>query len=113
MSKYCTKEANGVVDNKIVLDPEDDAAYVNYPNGQMPSQEQLEELIANCTWEWSQLNGMNGLLVTGPNGNTMFLPAAGYRLQTNTYNAGTECNYWLNSIQELTPLNARKIHATS
>ena len=113
MSKYCTKEANGVVDNKIVLDPEDDAAYVNYPNGQMPSQEQLDELIANCTWEWSQLNGMNGLLVTGPNGNTMFLPAAGYRMQSNTYNAGTQCNYWLNSIQEIAPLNAWKIYATS
>ena len=113
MSKYCTKEANGVVDNKIVLDPEDDAACVNYPDGQMPSQEQIEELIANCTWEWSQLNGMSGLLVTGPNGNTMFLPAAGYRLQSTVYNAGTQCNYWLNSIQEVAPLNAWKIYATS
>ena len=113
MSKYCTKEANGVVDNKIVLDPEDDAACVNYPNGQMPSQEQLEELIANCTWEWSQLNGVDGLLVTGPNGNTMFLPAAGYRMQSSVYNAGTQCNYWLNSIQEIAPLNAWKIYATS
>ena len=113
MSKYCTKEAYGVVDNKIVLDPEDDAAFVNYPNGQMPSQEQFEELIANCTWEWSQLNGMNGLLVTGPNGNTMFLPAAGYRSQNNIFSAGTEFNYWTNSIQEVAPLNAWKAYATS
>ena len=113
MSKYCTKEANGVVDNKIVLDPEDDAACVNYPDGQMPSQEQLNELLQNCTWQWSELNGVAGLLVTGPNGNTMFLPAAGYRLQGTTYDVGTECNYWLNSIQEISPLNAWKIYATS
>ena len=113
MSKYCTKEANGVVDNKIVLDPEDDAACVNYPDGQMPSQEQLNELLQNCTWQWSELNGVAGLLVTGPNGNTMFLPAAGYRLQSTTYDIGTQCNYWLNSIQEIAPLNAWKIYATS
>ena len=113
LSKYCTKENNGIVDNKTVLDPEDDAARVNYPNGQTPSMEQFNELKENCTWAWSELNGVVGLLVTGTNGNTMFLPAAGYRLQSKAYSTGVQCNYWLNSIVEAAPLNGYKMYATS
>ena len=45
----------------------------------IPSKNQIKELINNCLWKWTQLNGVKGYLVTGPNGNTMFLPAAGYR----------------------------------
>lgn len=44
-----------------------------------PTSEQLEELIENCTIEWTQQNGVNGFRATGPNGNSIFLPAAGYR----------------------------------
>lgn len=113
LSKYNTKEANGTVDGKTVLDPEDDAARANYPNGQMPSKEQLEELIANCTWTWTQVNGVNGQLVAGPNGNTMFLPATGYRLQGKLYSAGTHGSYWLNSILAIVPLNGEKMYVAS
>lgn len=42
-----------------------------------PSIEQIEELIKHCTQEWTSLNGVNGIRVTGPNGNSIFLPAAG------------------------------------
>ena len=81
MTKYCTKSSygyNGFVDNKTELDPEDDAAYVNWgPSWRMPTSEQLQEMVDNCTWTWTTQNGVDGQLVTGPNGNTMFLPAAG------------------------------------
>ncbi len=82
-TKYCTfspEGLDGFVDNKTELDPSDDAAYVNWgPSWRMPTTEQQRELYENCSRQWTQRNGVNGLLVTGPNGNTMFLPAAGGR----------------------------------
>ena len=75
MTKYCSNSSFGVVDNKTELDPEDDAAYVNWgPSWRMPTHEQLQELAENCTWEWLG----NGCEFTGPNGNTLYLPGAGY-----------------------------------
>ena len=80
MTKYCSNSSFGIVDNKIELDPEDDAAYVNWgPSWRMPTHEQLQELVENCTWEWTVYSGVSGCLFTGSNGNTMFLPGAGYR----------------------------------
>ena len=45
----------------------------------MPTKEQMEELVEHCKWEWTQVNGVNGAKVIGPNGSCIFLPAAGYR----------------------------------
>ena len=67
------------VDNKFELDPEDDAAYVKWGNQwRMPSLEQIEELAYKCSWTWTILNGVGGCKVIGPNGNSIFLPAAGF-----------------------------------
>ena len=81
LTKYCNDSTygyNGFVDNKVELDPEDDAAYVNWgPSWRMPTLNQTQELWQDCTWQWTQVNGVNGRLVTGPNGNTLFMPAAG------------------------------------
>jgi len=46
---------------------------------QMPSSDQINELIENCRYEWTQVNGVNGGRFTGPNGMSIFLPATGYR----------------------------------
>ena len=80
LTKYCTSSEYGTVDNKIVLDLEDDAAHVNWGGDwRMPTQEELEELYNNCTWEWTTQNGVNGRKVTSRiNGNSIFLPAAGF-----------------------------------
>ena len=82
---------NFIGDGLTELLPEDDAATVNWGSGwQMPSKAQQDELRREyCTREWSQLNGVNGTLVTGPNGNSIFLPAAGYRYDTDLYDAGS------------------------
>ena len=99
ISKYNTKSQYGDVDNLIELELEDDAAYVNRgPEWRMPSKEQIDELIANCTWEWTELNGVKGQLITGPNGNTMFLPAAGYHLEGDLSGFGTNGSYWTRSL---------------
>ena len=45
----------------------------------MPTERQLRELVDNCEWQWTEQNGISGMKVTGPNGKSIFLPAAGYR----------------------------------
>lgn len=108
-TKYCTSSSrgyNGFVDNKTELDPSDDAACAHYPGGRMPSQEQIQELIDNCTWQWTQQNGVNGHLVTGPNGNTMFLPAAGYRWYESLRGAGLCGSYWSRTLYSSSPGDA-------
>lgn len=97
-SKYNTDSSYGAVDNKTELDPSDDAACAHYPGGRMPSLEQMQELCDNCAWQWTQRNGVNGQLVTGPNGNTMFLPAAGWRWDESLRQAGSHGNYWSRTL---------------
>ena len=119
ITKYNTKETYGEVDNLTELEPEDDAAYVNMgPEWRMPSKEQIDELVENCTWEWTEVNGVYGQLVTGPNGNTMFLPAAGNNSGNHISDAGTYGHYWSRDLQFLTPtyivpLNATKLFISS
>ncbi len=56
-----------------------DAARANWSSTwRMPTKTEMEELVNNCTWTWTTQNGVNGYRVTGPNGNSIFLPAAGY-----------------------------------
>lgn len=45
----------------------------------MPTEERFKELIECCLWQWTQSKGVKGMKVRGPNGNYIFLPAAGYR----------------------------------
>ena len=57
-----------------------DAATVNIgATYRMPTFEQIKELIDECKWEWTEQNGVKGMNVTGPNGNSIFFPASGYR----------------------------------
>ena len=100
MTKYCTNSDNGTVDNKTVLDPEDDVAHVKWGGSwRMPTSAELEELYNNCTWTWTAQNGVNGYRVTGPNGNSIFLPAAGYRDGTDAGGLrGGNGFYWSSSL---------------
>ena len=102
-TKYCNNASygdNGFTDNKTTLEPEDDAAHVNW-NGswRMPTDAEWAELIANCTWTWTTQNGINGYRVTSlTNGNSIFLPAAGYRYATDLYDVGSSGYYWSSSL---------------
>jgi hypothetical protein len=104
MTKYCTKSNYGTVDNKTVLDLEDDAAYVNMgKDWRMPTETQMSELKSKCTWTWTTQNGTNGYKVTGPNGNSIFLPAAGYCDDGSLRDAGSNGVYWSASLSESYP----------
>ena len=60
----------------------------------VPTLADFEELIKNCTWEWTTVNGVNGYKVTGPNGNSIFLPSTGYRDGAVCNNDGKMGEYW-------------------
>lgn len=78
ITKYCTIAKyghNGLVDDKIILDAEDDATTINWGGRwRMPTKEEFEELCDNCTFELQTLNGEIGYKVIGKNGNFIFLP---------------------------------------
>lgn len=66
----------------------------------MPTKSQWEELINRCTWTWTTHGGHSGYKVTGPNGNSIFLPAAGYRSDTSSNCVGSSGYNWSATLDE-------------
>ena len=98
-SKYNTNSSHGVVDNKAVLEMSDDAAYAKLGgNWHVPTDAEWTELRSNCSWIWTKLNDVSGLLVAGPNGSSLFLPAAGFWKYGAQSDAGSAGNYWSSSL---------------
>lgn len=78
-----------------ISNTEYDAASVELGNSwRMPTKDEMQELVSNCTWEWAAVNGVNGFKVTGPNGNYIFLPAAGNADGSNITSQGAYGGYW-------------------
>lgn len=101
LTKYNTNSYYGSVDNLITLQAMDDAATAALGNGaRTPTAEEWRELINNTTVEWITMNGINGRMFTGTNGNTIFLPAAGGRLGSGLYPAGRYGVYWSSSLYD-------------
>ena len=107
MTKYCYRQDIGIIDNKNELDPDDDAATVNWgPKWRMPSKGQLKELLDECTWEWTNVNGANGYLVTSKhNGASLFLPVPGFYSWEEHYGYNTGSRYWARSLGSPLPCN--------
>ena len=102
-TKYCKFAKDGFVDNKTILDPEDDAATFNWGSAwRMPTKEELQELVNNCTWIWTTQNGVDGYKVTGINENSIFLPAAGNMNIHTLTNIGFYVCYWSNELSIMT-----------
>ena len=79
--------------NDISGNAQYDAATANWGgNWRMPKSTELEELIENCTWTRTAHNGVDGYKVEGPNGNSIFLPEAGFR-NGLSFN-GNQTDYW-------------------
>ena len=109
--KYGTSYDNttkyNYTDGKTVLDKEDDAAYVNWGSScRMPTNDEFTELrnSSYCTWTWTSQTTSLGSSVQGykvtsvKNGNSIFLPASGYRYDGNLYNLGSYGFYWSSTL---------------
>lgn len=106
--KYDTITKYGSGDNKTVLEPEDDVAHVKLGgNWRMPTDAEWKELLENCTWTHSTLNGVNVRCVTSnKNGNSIFLPQPGFRSSDLGYNDGISGHYWSSSLSTDSPYDA-------
>ncbi len=102
LSKYNTISGCGTVDNKTILEPEDDAANVKLGGKwRMPTSEEWNELRTKCIWTWTDNyngTGIMGRVVTASNGNSIFLPAAGFRRDLNLYSTTYRGEYWSSSL---------------
>ena len=117
LTKYCNKSSygyNGFTDNLTTLLPEDDAATANWGgNWRMPTKEEFQELYNNTTVTWTTQNGVNGRLFTASNGYSLFLPAAGYRLNSSLDFAGSYGLYWSSSLYTDSPYHALELNFNS
>ena len=102
----------GDPDNLYVLLPQDDAASVKLPAGwRMPTREEFDNLRLNCTWTWMVSNDVPGYLVTGRNGNSIFMPAAGFIREYGVVGYdGTDGYYWSSSLSDMEPALAHCLH---
>ena len=120
MTKYNTDPNYGTVDNKTFLETDDDAARAGLGGTwRMPTDDEWAELrdASNCSWTWTTLNGTNGHKVqskkVGYIDNWIFLPAAGYRSDSNLNCVGTHGSYWSSSLYTDLPNNAYEMHFNS
>ncbi len=95
-------QSQGYIDSEGNLTSQYDAATANWGgNWRMPTKAELQELIDECTWTWTTQNGVNGYNVKGPNGNSIFLPAAGSRSWSSLYDAGGGGgSYWSSTLYD-------------
>lgn len=81
--------------------PQYDAARANWGGSwRLPTDTECEELLNKCTWTWMSQGDHNGYEVTGPNGNSIFLPAAGCRDGSSLDYAESFGYYWSSTPYE-------------
>ena len=95
LTKYNT------TDGLTTLETTDDAVLQNVHKYSMPTKEQLQELIDGTTSTWTTQNGVNGRLFTSKtNGNSIFVPAAGYGIYGSMHSVGSGGSLWSSSLNE-------------
>lgn len=111
MTKY-TADAKGGDGLKTLL-PEDDPATVNWgTKWRTPTSDEIKELTnkSNCEWTWDEAR--KGYVVKShETGNSIFLPAAGYRVGDELKEADKLCSYWTSSVYESSLFYARVVDA--
>lgn len=91
---YKSLKSNGVVEGSELV-AKYDAATQNWGQPwRMPTKQEIRELINNCKWEVDTVDSICGYRVTGPNGNSIFLAADGYRTGANVKDANVVGRYW-------------------
>ena len=104
---YSKLQSEGYIGDKGNLTEEFDAATANWGGDwRMPTDKELDELRTKCTWTWTTNNDVYGYNVVGPNGNSIFLPAAGSRSWSSLMFDGSLGNYWSSTPYMLSNDNA-------
>lgn len=104
LTKYCTTEAKGKVDNLTVLENSDNPAYV-YCGADMPTEADSKELSTSCKFTTDTINGCLGFRVTGPNNNSIFMPAAGYVMDALWMAVYTQAYFWTKDLYTVAGTN--------
>lgn len=98
----------GIIDSLSVLLPADDAATINWGSEwRMPTNEEHRELVEECQYQMTEVNGVYGAKFTGKNGNSVFFPAAGNCYGSDVYYEGGYGYYWSSSLNEKSERSAR------
>lgn len=66
----------------------------------LPNEQEQRELIFNCIWRRTTVNGVNGMRITGGNGNSIFLPPTGYSIATSSKLELENGYYWVGETHE-------------
>ncbi len=104
LTKYNIDPEFGEVDDKTFLDPDDDVAHVVLGGSwRLPTEKEINELYAKCTWTWQNLSAATGFIVTGPNGNKMFIAANGSIEGTVKHSSTAACYYWTSCLDKNYP----------
>lgn len=91
-----------------------DVAYVQWgASWCMPTHDQQLELLNHCRCVWTTENGISGRRFTGPNGGSIFLPAAGCRLDNDLHRIGSGGYYWSATWDSSNPYYARNLYFSS
>ena len=94
-------KSRGIIGSDGNLTVAYDAATANWGGGwRMPTLDEMKELCNNCSWSWTTQNGVNGYMITGPNGNSIFLPDAANRNGAGGYSRGSSVDYWSGTLYE-------------
>ena len=114
LTKYCDRGGYGRLDGKLSLEPEDDVAHVKWGGDwHIPTIEEFQELIDNCTFEWLWMDEektIRAYKITGTNGNSIIMPA-GYK-KNDTYNS-LGFYYWSTNLRmDDIPSNNHATHVT-
>ena len=97
-STYFNEVKDTVCPNGILAKKYDAAAQIMGGDWRMPTNIEFQELCNNTTQSWVTINGVNGRKFTGPNGNSIFIPAAGGCGDGSTYEVGDYGNVWSSSL---------------
>lgn len=90
---------NGIIDEDGELTKEHDIATIIWGEPwRMPTDEEFKELLSLCKWEFTDYNGTNGYLVTGPNNETVFFVAAGFKQGATSEYIGDYGDYWSSTV---------------
>lgn len=123
LTKYCPSNktnywrGEGDPDNKTILDAVDDVVNVELGgNYRMPTEEEIQELMTlpnQWVTNYNGISGLNGRIFTGTNGNTLFIPAAGYFNGSAHNYAGSYCYLWSSSLNSADPSSALGLYFNS